>query len=124
MKKAVAVLCAVSMLAACANTGAGYRPLIDSKGVDFNRYEGDLRECQAYAAQVSGAAEQAMAGAVIGALLGAALGAAAGGNRVQRNQVSAVGALSGGVQAGAAGERDQRTVIRRCLHNRGYSVLQ
>lgn len=122
MKKAVAVLCAVSMLAACANTGAGYRPLIDSKGVDFNRYEGDLRECQAYAAQVSGAAERAAAGAIVGALLGAALAAAAGSN-YSRNSTAAVGAVSGAASGGAAGERDQRTVIRRCLGNRGYSVL-
>lgn len=123
MRKAVAVLCAVSMLAACANTGAGYRPLIDSKGVDFNRYEGDLRECQAYASQVSGAAERAAAGAVIGALLGAALAAAAG-SGYSRNSTAAVGAVSGAASGAAGGERDQRSVIRRCLHNRGYSVLQ
>lgn len=123
MKKAVAVVCCCALLTACANTGAGYRPLIDSKGVDYNRYEGDLRECQAYAAQVSGAAERAAAGAIIGALFGAALAAAAG-SGYSRNSSAAVGAVAGAAQGGAGGERDQRSVIRRCLANRGYSVLQ
>ena len=123
MRKAVAVLCAVSMLAACANTGPAYRPLIDSKGVDFNRYEADLRDCQNYAAQVSGAAERAATGALVGALFGAALAAAAG-SGYSRNSSAAVGAVSGMAGGAAGGERDQRNVIRRCLNNRGYSVLQ
>lgn len=116
-----AALTAVIFLAACA--GASYRPLVDSRGVDMNRYEGDLRDCQSYAGQVSGAANQAAIGAIAGALFGAALAAAAG-SRYDRGATARVGALSGAVGGGASGETDQRDVIRRCMAGRGYTVLQ
>jgi len=35
-----------------------------------------------------------------------------------------VGAVSGAVGAGVDGERNQRTIINRCLGGRGYKVLQ
>ena len=114
----------MALLSGCAaTTGANYRPIIDSKNVDFNRYEADLKECQAYATQTASAAESAAAGAIAGALLGAALAAAAGGG-YSRSSTARVGALSGAVGAGAEGERNQRTIINRCLSGRGYQVLK
>ena len=114
----------VALLSGCAaTTGANYRPIIDSKGIDFNRYEADLSECQAYATQTASAAQSAAAGAIAGAVLGAALAAAAG-SRYDRSSTARVGALSGAVGAGAEGERNQRTIINRCLAGRGYKVLQ
>ena len=108
---------------ATAPSGANYRPIVDTKGVDFNRYENDLRECQAYALQTASAAESAAAGAVAGAVLGALLAGAAGSN-YSKGRTARVGALSGAVGAGAEGERNQRTIINRCLAGRGYKVLQ
>lgn len=124
MKKTIAIAVCLA-LAACASRpmGENYRPVIDTKGVDAARLENDLRECQAYAATVAGAAEQAMAGAVAGALLGTLLAAAAGGG-YSRNQHAAVGAVAGMSGGAVAGERDQRDVIRRCMAGRGYNVLQ
>ena len=114
----------ISLLSGCAaTTGANYRPIIDSKGVDFNRYEADLRECQSFATQTASAAQSAAAGAIAGAVLGAALAAAAGGG-YSRTSTARVGAVSGAVGAGVEGERNQRTIINRCLAGRGYSVLQ
>jgi outer membrane lipoprotein SlyB len=114
----------IALLSGCAaTTGANYRPIIDSKGIDFNRYEADLSECQAYATQTANAAQSAAAGAIAGAVLGAALAAAAG-SRYDRSSTARVGALSGAVGAGAEGERNQRTIINRCLAGRGYKVLQ
>jgi hypothetical protein len=114
----------MALLSGCAaTTGANYRPIIDSKGIDFNRYEADLSECQAYATQTASAAQSAAAGAIAGAVLGAALAAAAG-SRYDRSSTARVGALSGAVGAGAEGERNQRTIINRCLAGRGYKVLQ
>lgn len=112
-------------LSGCASqpTGQHYRPLVDSKGLDPARYEADLADCQNYAARVAGAAEQAVAGAVAGALFGAVLAAAAGGG-YSRNQHAAVGAVAGAAGGAVQGEQDQRSVIRRCLAGRGYSVLQ
>lgn len=124
MKKLIAVTVCLA-LTACATqpTGENYRPVIDTKGVETTQLESDLRECQAYAAQVAGAAEQAAAGAVAGALFGAVLAAAAG-SRYSRNQHAAVGAVAGMSGGAIAGERDQRNVIRRCMSGRGYTVLQ
>jgi outer membrane lipoprotein SlyB len=114
----------MALLSGCAaTTGANYRPIIDSKGVDFNRYEADLRDCQAYATQTASAAQSAAAGALAGAVLGAALAAAAGGG-YSRTSTARVGAVSGAVGAGVEGERNQRTIINRCLAGRGYSVLK
>ena len=105
------------------NTGQNYRPLVDTKGVDYARYEADLRNCQQYATQVSGAAEKAVAGAIAGAIFGALIAAAAGGG-YSRNQHAAVGAVAGAAGGAVSGERDQRSVINRRLSGRGYSVLQ
>ena len=120
----VVAISIVALLSGCAaTTGANYRPIVDTKGVDFNRYEADLRECQAYATQTAGAAESAAAGALAGAILGGVLAAAAG-SRYSRTSNARVGAVSGAVGAGVEGERNQRTIINRCLAGRGYSVLK
>ena len=120
----VVVLSAAAFLVGCAATsGANYRPIVDNKGVDQNRYESDLRECQSYATQTAGAADSAAAGAVAGALLGAVLAGAAGKN-YSRSSSARVGAVSGAVGAGVEGERNQKTIINRCLAGRGYKVLQ
>ena len=113
---------AVAILTGCA--GANYRPIIDTRGVDQNRYEADLRDCQGFAARAAGAVESAAAGAIVGAILGSIIAAAVGGNRQVRNQSSALGAVSGATGAGAQGEINQHDIVRRCVAGRGYSVLQ
>jgi outer membrane lipoprotein SlyB len=121
--KAITAVLLVSLTAGCANTGANYRPVVDTKGVDLNKYEADLGECQQYANQTAGAGESAAAGAAAGAVFGALLAAAAGGG-ANRRGTAGVGAVSGAAGAGAQGENNQRNVIRRCLAGRGYKVLQ
>ena len=126
MKSSIGVVtaCIASLLAGCAaTTGANYRPIIDTQGVDFNRYERDLRDCQSFATQTAGAGESAAAGALAGAVLGGVLAAAAGKN-YSRSSTARVGAVTGAVGAGAEGETNQRNIIRRCLAGRGYKVLQ
>lgn len=125
MTKIMTALLSVAVfVSGCAthNTGADYRPIIDTQGKDSTQLQQDRSECQAYAHQVSSAAERAAAGAVVGALLGAVFAAAAGA-KGYRNESAAVGALSGGLGAAVEGERDQRNIIRRCMSGRGYSVL-
>ena len=119
--KLIVIFMVVVFLAACA--GASYRPMIDSRNVDMNRFEIDLRECQQYAQQVTGAGTQAATGALIGAAFGAVLAAAAG-IRYDRGATARVGAVTGAATGGAQGESNQRDVIRRCISGRGYSVLQ
>ena len=114
----------ISFITGCATTtGSNYRPILDTQGIDFNRYEKDLRDCQSFATQTAGAAESAAAGAVAGAVLGGVLAAAAGKN-YSRTNTARVGAVTGAVGAGAEGETNQRNIIRRCLAGRGYKVLQ
>ena len=120
----VAVLSAAAFLVGCAATsGANYRPIVDNKGVDLNRYDSDLRECQSYALQTAGAADSAAGGALAGALFGAVLAGAAGKN-YSKSSSARVGAVSGAVGAGVEGERNQKNIINRCLAGRGYKVLQ
>ena len=121
--KVTVVALSIGHLAGCAGpTGANYRPIADTKGVDLNRYEADLRDCQAYATQTAGAGESAATGAVAGALFGAILGAAAGVKN--NNRTAAVGAVTGAASAGVEGEKNQRNIIRNCMGGRGYKVLQ
>lgn len=125
-RQAIACILIVPLLTAgCAHnaTGDNYRPIVDLRGVDPSRFEADLIECQAYARQVAGAAEQAVAGAVAGALFGALLAAAAGGG-YNRDQHAKVGAVIGMASGAAEGEKDQRSIITRCLGGRGYNVLK
>lgn len=93
--------------------------IIDPKGVDMNAYYSDLADCQRLADQVeSKVAEGVVGGAVVGALFGAIVG----GHRTARTTGS-LGALSGGL-GGAGEERYQREkVLRNCLRNRGYQIL-
>lgn len=120
----ITVICVVALIAGCATTsGANYRPIVDTRNVDFNRYEADLRDCQGFATQTASAGESAASGAVAGALLGGVLAAAAGKN-YSRSNSARVGAVTGAVGAGASGETNQRNIIRRCLAGRGYTVLQ
>ena len=65
--KSLIITLITSLMVGCANTGANYRPIVDTRGVDLNRYEVDLRECQQYATQTMGAGESAAAGAAAGA---------------------------------------------------------
>ena len=120
MKKIIAITLSLA-LGGCASSGANFRPVVDLKGRNQADYEQNLRECQQYALQVAGAADQAATGAIAGALLGTAFAAIAGGGN--RNAAAGIGALSGATSGAVAGERDQRTFISRCLAGRGFNVL-
>ena len=112
-----------SILLALALTGcAGYRPIVDTQGVDMSRYEADLAQCQAYAGQVDPGAHAA-GGAVAGAVLGAAIGAIFG-NRRTAGQGAAAYGLVGGASGAAHGADAQVDIIRRCMAGRGYRVLR
>jgi len=121
MKKLMVAMCV--LLASCA--GQNYRPLIDTAGVDMNRLEYDLRECQQYAGQVAGAGTQAAVGAGLAAGLIAILGAVGGGkNRFDMGASTRMAAVGGAAGGAASGETDQRNVVRRCMAGRGYRVMQ
>lgn len=93
--------------------------IIDPKGVDMGAYHADLAECQHLADQVdSKVAEGVVGGAVVGALFGAIVG----GHKSAR-RTGSVGALAGGLGAGGEEHHQREKVLRNCLRNRGYQIL-
>jgi len=109
-------LLVILLLSACAHRR---NVIIDTRGVDMAKYQGDLAECQNFAAQVEPkAGKGAVAGAVVGAVVGAAIG-----NRRTAEKLAGAGAVSGAVKGGVRSKREQALVVRRCLAGRGYKVL-
>ena len=118
MKKLV-LLCSILVMLTFTGCARHAQIIIDPLGVDMGQYQADLTDCQHLADQVeSKIAEGAVGGAVVGALFGAIVG----GHRTART-TGALGALSGGL--GGAGEEhyQRKKVIRNCLRNRGYQIL-
>ena len=123
MKKLALAIMFVGMLfAACAS----YRPIVDMKGVDGERYEKDLVECQQYAEQINpagSAAGGAVIGAAFGAIIGGITGSLLGDTGAGVRYGAAYGAASGGASGAAVGAESQINIIRNCMAGRGYKVL-
>ncbi|MCK4863808.1 MAG: glycine zipper family protein [Gammaproteobacteria bacterium] len=93
--------------------------IIDPHGVDMGQYQADLAECQHLSRQVhSKVGEGVVGGAIVGAIVGKIIG----GNRTAV-RTSKLGALSGGLSGGAATMQERDRVVKNCLRNRGYQVL-
>jgi uncharacterized protein YcfJ len=100
---------------------AHYRPIVDMQGVDADRYNTDLYECQNYATQIDPGAHAAV-GAAAGAVFGVLIGAIIGG-RGSIGTGAALGGVQGVAAGGAEGATGQRAIIMRCMSGRGYRVL-
>lgn len=96
-------------------------PIIDTQGVDMNRYAADLAACEAYADQVP-VAERAAAGAAAGAVVTGAIGAVLGNSDTAARGAGA-GAIGGAARGTASGLRERNLIIHNCLRGRGYRVL-
>ena len=118
MSRGLYILAVLSLIAACTTTD---EIIIDRKGVNMARYDQDLAECREYSSQVK-TGEKAAKGAVSGAVVGGLIGAAVGNSRdVQRG--SGAGAVTGGAKGVSQGQREELSVVKRCLSGRGYRVL-
>jgi len=112
---ATLVIVTTLALAACSSAPG---PIVDTKGVNMDRYQDDLRDCEGYADQVrieQGVAKGAIAGGAVGAATGAVLGDVSTG--------AGVGAIGGAAKSAQRGEREKTQVVKRCLRGRGYKVL-
>lgn len=117
-----------SILTGCASTNqmqlmrsAADNVIVDTKGVDMNKYQQDLSECAEYASRVDVAQNTGNA-AVAGGLFGALIGGMAG----NRNTAGIIGLLGAAEAAGQANQQSSNTVqkiMRECLRGRGYRVL-
>lgn len=117
LRRGGGLLLALALVGGCA--GGGSKPIVDPAGVDMGRYQADLAECQQIAQQVD---QKAGAGAVGGAVVGGLVGAITGNSdRVRKS--AGVGAVLGGAKGAGATQRERDLVVKNCLRNRGYTVL-
>lgn len=107
----------ILLLSACSSQ----RIIVDRQGTDMSRYDRDLAECKSYAEQVPAGSEVAK-GTVGGAVIGGALGAIVGDSRTAQRGAGA-GALGGAVRGGSRADSEKDRVVKNCLRNRGYKVL-
>ena len=118
MKKFV-LLSSVLVMLALMGCARHAQIIIDPYGVDMGQYQADLAECQQLARQVhSKVGEGVVGGAIVGAIVGKIIG----GNRTAV-KTGKLGALSGGLSGGAATAQERDRVVKNCLRNRGYQVL-
>lgn len=119
MKKIGYAFILVSLVAATACAGRRADVVIDPTGVDMGRYQQDLAQCQEISKQVRG---KAVGGAVGGAVVGGAVGGIVG-NSDTAGKGAGVGAVTGVARGAAATRQERQLVIKNCLRNRGYKVL-
>jgi len=106
-------LLGITIAAGCAGSS---KPVIDPAGVDMEQYNADLAECEQIAEQVDQkAGEGAAGGAVVGGLIGAITGNTARG--------AGVGAVAGGAKGVGSTNKERSRVVKNCLRNRGYQIL-
>jgi outer membrane lipoprotein SlyB len=111
----------IALLGGCAAQQPGRAPIVDMQGVDPARYEADLAECRQYSQQVAVGKDTAT-GALVGAALGGVAGAAARDSDTAK-RAAGVGAVVGGAHGALSGVEERDRVVRTCLRNRGYVVL-
>ena len=110
----------VFFLAACAS-----KPIIDSKGVDMVQYQADLEDCALVAQQVETGktvAKSTGAGAAVGAAFGVVTSVITG-DASAIGYSAAYGAVGGGASGALKADDEKAQVIKNCLRNRGYAVL-
>lgn len=103
--------------AGCAARRGGV--VIDPAGVDMGQYHRDLADCQEIARQVRG---KVVGGAVGGAVVGGAVGGVVGGSDTAQKGAGS-GAVVGAARGARATRQERQLVVKNCLRNRGYAVL-
>ena len=111
----------VGILAACANSGANYTPVID--GAAGPGYETDLAECQALAASGKPVDGRVAGAAATGAVLAGASSVIWDGNSSNLGEAAAVGALAGLTSGVVRRNNEQEAIVRNCMAGRGYRVI-
>jgi len=119
MKSSVILFLVPTALAACADSGANYTPILD--GQPSAAFQSDLSACQTLARDQRQFDQETAGAAVLGAGAGALLGEADDDGDVLGGAVA--GALAGGV-AGAVNASERReAIVVECLRGRGHRVV-
>ncbi|MGR3813812.1 MAG: glycine zipper family protein [Cognatishimia activa] len=109
---------ALVVLAACADSGANYQPILD--GTPTAAYQADLDACQTLARNQSHFDEDTIAATVLGAGVGAVLGNAGSGDPLEG---AIAGALAGGVSGAVDASEKRESIVIECLRGRGHRVV-
>jgi hypothetical protein len=109
------------LVAACENTGANYRPVID--GPVGANYETDLYQCQSLAASGATVDGNTAGTVVAGAGLGAASSVIINDNSDNLGQAAAVGALAGLTADAINKNQNREAIVKNCMRGRGYNVV-
>jgi hypothetical protein len=119
----MSALAVVVTLAGCADSGAGYRPILD--GPETQAYRADLAACQELARDQRQFDEETAGAAALGAGIGAVAGLVDDDTSDAEGLIG--GALVGGVAGGAAGAIEassrREDIVVECLRGRGYRVV-
>ncbi len=110
-------LLAITFTVGCAASHS--KPIIDTASVDMELYQYDLAECEQIADQVE---QKAGSGAVGGAIVGGLIGAVTGDSDSVK-KAAGVGGILGGTKGATATQREKSQVVKNCLRNRGYQIL-
>lgn len=108
----------VVLMAACADNGANYQPILD--GTPTAAYQADVDACQNLARNQNQLDEDTMAATVLGAGLGAALGEADSGDALGG---AIAGALAGGISSAVDVSERREAIVIECLRGRGHRVV-
>lgn len=119
MKPIYLMIAAAPLIAACADSGANYTPILD--GTPTAAFQADLAECQNLARTEKQLGRQAATAAALGAGAGAVLG------ELDEDGDAAGGAIAGALAGGAASAVDvaaqQKSIVIECLRGRGHRVV-
>lgn len=105
-------------LAACADSGADYQPILD--GQPTAAFQSDLAACQALARNQNQFDQERVAATVLGAGAGAILGEADSGDALGG---ALAGALAGGVASSVDVNERRESIVIECLRGRGHRVV-
>jgi uncharacterized protein YcfJ len=120
MRKHLLALPLLLALAACQNSGADTRPLVD--GPMGPKYEADLAACQNLARQKSYTDEDTAINTGVGAGLGAIIGGVTG-DWAGAGIGAGVGA-AGGLGKSAIDKQNARgNIVKKCMAGRGHNVV-
>lgn len=118
MKKTLMIAALLPALAACADSGANYQPILD--GQPTAAFQSDLAACQALARNQNQFDQERVAATVLGAGAGAILGEADSGDAIGG---AVAGALAGGVASSVDVNERREAIVIECLQGRGHRVV-
>lgn len=93
--------------------------VVDHQGVDINEFKVNLAQCEELATQAESKVGKGLVG---GAVVGAIAGNIVGDNKTRRKGAK-LGALGGLIKGAIATKRERTIIVKNCLRNRGYAVL-